>query len=46
MSPNQPIPSTDDEPPVLGSWRNIYTFVLALHVVLIILFYLFSRAYA
>lgn len=45
MSPNQPIPPGDEAPPVLGNWRNVYTFVLALHVVLIVLFYLFSRAY-
>ena len=38
-------PATD-APPVLGRWRNVYAFVLVLHVVLIVLFYLFSRAYA
>lgn len=32
--------------PILGSWRNIYAFVLLLHTLLIIFFYLFSRAYA
>ncbi len=36
----------DETPPILGSWKNIYTVVLVLHVVLIILFYLFSNAYA
>lgn len=41
------VPHPDDEtPPILGSWKNIYTVVLVLHVVLIILFYLFSNAYA
>ena len=45
MSPIQESPADDDKPPVLGSWRNIYAFVLALHVVLILLFYVFSQAY-
>ncbi|MEO0734459.1 MAG: hypothetical protein AAFZ52_16600 [Bacteroidota bacterium] len=36
----------DDIPPILGSWTNIYTFVLVLHVLLLISFYLFSKAYA
>ena len=34
-----------DDPPILGSWRNMYLFVLILHLLLIIAFYLFSRAY-
>jgi uncharacterized integral membrane protein len=33
-------------PPVLGSWKNVYWFVLVLHAIIIILFYLFSQAYA
>lgn len=33
-------------PPVLGSWKNVYWFVLVLHGVIVILFYLFSQAYA
>ncbi|MEL6143081.1 MAG: hypothetical protein AAFQ37_02055 [Bacteroidota bacterium] len=37
---------TNEPAPILGSWRNLYTFVLALHALIIILFYLFSRAYA
>ncbi len=35
----------NDEPPVLGSWKNFYTVVLVLHLMLLIAFYLFSRAY-
>jgi len=32
-------------PPFLKSWRNIYLLVLANLAVLIILFYLFTKAY-
>ena len=46
MSPNHPPGPTDDAPPVMGSWRNVYLFVLVLHVALIVFFYLFSQAYA
>ena len=35
----------DDTPPVLGSWSRVYLFVLVLHLLLILGFYLFSRAY-
>ena len=35
----------DDTPPVLGSWRRVYTVVLVLHLLLILAFYFFSRAY-
>lgn len=35
----------DDAPPVLGSWKNIYGVVLVLHLLLLVAFYLFSRAY-
>ena len=34
-----------DEPPILGSWRNMYLVVLLLHLCLLIAFYLISRAY-
>jgi len=46
MSETQETNPNDETPPILGSWKNIYTVVLVLHVVLIILFYLFSNAYA
>ena len=32
-------------PPFLKSWRNIYLLVIANLAVLILLFYLFTRAY-
>ena len=38
--------AADDAPPILGSWRAIYIFVLVLHLALILAFYAFSRAYA
>ena len=34
-----------DPPPILGSWRNMYLFVLALHALLILAFYFISRVY-
>lgn len=46
MAPNNPLTPDDDAPPVLGSWRSVYAFVLALHVVVLLLFYAFSKLYA
>jgi hypothetical protein len=46
MSQENPNAPDDESPPLLGSWRNIYIFVLVLHVILIISFYFFSQAYA
>ena len=34
-----------EDPPILGNWKNMYTVVLVLHTLLIIAFYLISRAY-
>ena len=36
----------DEPPPFIGSWRNVYIFVLCYLALLILGFYLFSRAYA
>lgn len=38
----------DDEngPPIFKSWNQMYAFVLILHAVIILLFYLFTHAYA
>jgi len=33
-------------PPMFKSWNQMYAFVLIMHVVIIILFYLFTRAYS
>ncbi len=35
-----------EPPPVLGSWRNVYILVLFWLVLLILLFYAFTRYFA
>jgi hypothetical protein len=35
----------DEPPPILGSWRRFYVVVLAYLAFLIVLFYLFTRAF-
>ena len=41
-------PETYDSepPPFMGSWRNVYIFVLAWLTFLIVVFYLFTRYFA
>lgn len=47
ISPPLLTTNTDEEKaPILGSWRNIYLFVLLLHALLILFFYFFSQRYA
>ena len=41
-----PRPELDDAPPLLGSWRNIYFFVLGSLVTFIALFWALTRAYS
>ena len=36
----------EGQPPVFSSWGGFYAFVLILHTVILILFYLLTRAYA
>ena len=36
----------DEPPPVLGTWRNVYIFVLSYLAGVILLFYFFTRAMA
>jgi len=44
--PEQPHRVHEDEPPpLLGSWRNVYIFVLCYLALLILGFYWFSRAF-
>ena len=35
----------NDQPPFLGTWKRLYTAVIILLFALIVLFYLFTRAY-
>jgi len=46
MIPQNQANPNDESPPILGSWSRIYGIVLVLHLILIVLFYLFSQAYA
>ncbi len=41
MKPFQP----DEPPPILGTWRRLYTIVLAYLAVLIVLFLAFTRIF-
>ena len=38
--------SNNESPPLLGTWRNLYIFVLIYLAVVIFLFWLFTRHYA
>ena len=37
--------ATEEPPPVGGSWRNLYAVVLLNLAALVVLFYLFTRAF-
>ena len=39
-------PIVDEPPPLLGSWPNVYGFVLAYLAVVIFLFWIFTKHYA
>lgn len=45
-SASAPRPELDDAPPLLGSWRNIYLFVLGSLAVFIALFWALTRVYS
>jgi len=36
----------DEPPPFLGTWPRVYAFVIGWLAVVIVVFYLFSRAFA
>ncbi len=36
----------DDKPPIFKSWQHMYIFVLAMHALIITLFYLLTQAYS
>ena len=37
---------SQDRPPILGTWKKLYLFVFGQLVVLIMLFYLFTKYYS
>ena len=45
MKNKQPGKEMDERPPIMGSWRNIYIFILGTLLLLIGLFSLFTIAY-
>ena len=36
----------EDNPPIMGTWNKLYLFVLVFHALLILLFYLFTKAFS
>ncbi len=36
----------DEPPPFLGTWRKVYALVLAYEALVIVTFYLFTRAFS
>jgi hypothetical protein len=44
MPPQTPL-VPDEAPPFLGTWRRVYVGVLIYLAVVIVVFYLFTRAY-
>jgi len=45
MPPPPRDPGPEEAPPFLGTWRRVYVGVLVYLVVVIAVFYLFTRAY-
>ncbi|CAH0994466.1 hypothetical protein EMA8858_00576 [Emticicia aquatica] len=43
---NSPSEAETDSPPILGTWRNVYTLVVGTLVLLIVLFYAFTLYFA
>ncbi|MCL6507155.1 MAG: hypothetical protein K6T59_09020 [Bryobacteraceae bacterium] len=44
--PERPQLESEEKPPLLGTWRRVYLAVLGWLAALIVLFYLFSKAFA
>lgn len=44
--PAVPSGSTDDQPPILGTWNRLYALVIILHALIITLFYWFTQVYS
>ena len=36
----------EDKPPIFRSWNQLYAFVLVMHAIIILLFYLFTHHYS
>jgi len=43
---HQSAPEREEQPPIGGSWRVLYAVVIGNLVLLIILFYVFTRAFS
>ena len=43
---NEPTNSPEDSPPIFQSWEQMYAFVLVLHVIIIFLFWWFTKSYS
>ncbi|MEM6317910.1 MAG: hypothetical protein AAF960_09575 [Bacteroidota bacterium] len=39
-------PVKEDPPPIFKSWNQLYVFVLVLHLIIISLFYMLTKAYS
>jgi len=44
--PEGRVPMPDEPPPFLGTWRRVYTLVLAYLAALIVLFYAFTHYFS
>lgn len=42
---NEPV-DQENGPPIFKSWNQMYAFVLIMHAIIILIFYLFTQAYA
>jgi len=36
----------DEKPPILGTWKNMYALVIGVLIVLIVVFYLLTKAFS
>jgi len=45
MQDNKQSASEDTPPPILGTWKRVYYFVMATFGLFVLLFYLFTKAF-
>jgi len=45
QNPKPPVAENESSPPLFKSWRSLYSMVLGELVVLVVLFYLFMKAF-